>query len=302
MKYIKIFLIIYLLFFFSQYSVPQELNTSEEDAISLITQMVIKNMDKLPNKRLAVIEFTDINGQPTEIGKLLAERIITRLVQHKEVNVVERSKVNKLLEEQNLSLAGLTDSDTAKVIGKILNIDALLTGTLIQVRDYIEINARMINTENALVLTAIRVNDKSISGTELISGSKSIAAATIKSEEKKSAEAPRVDITEYKIEKIAEGLGKNYSTIKITGKAVFIQSAGKEKFKDLISMPVFNLIDSGGNKIMEFKGSFKCGEYGNEENIKPQKPFPFTAEDGLVKKEFWEKTAACQFIKWGFVK
>ncbi len=303
MKYIKILFFTYLLIFFIQCTVRQKtVNDSEKDTAYLIAQMVIQNLDKLNNSSIAVIEFTDINGQTVENGKILAERIITHLAQHKEIKVVERSKVNKLLEEQKLSLTGLTDSATTKKIGKILNVDALLTGTLIPVQNYIEINARMINTENALIFSAIKVNDKSNVGAAVVQGSSNIAVAGIQSVEKKSDDLPRVEAIDYKIIKIAEGLGKNYSTIKITGKAIFMQSEEKEKFKDLIGRPVFYLLDSSGNKVMEFKGGFKCGEYGNEENISPQKPFPFVAEDGLVKKELWNNIAACKFIKWNFVK
>ncbi len=108
-------------------------------------------------------------------------------------------------------------------------------------------------------------------------GSSGIVNATIKPEDKKTADAPRVEVIEYRISKISEGLGNDYGTIKITGKAVFIPSQENEVFKDLIGRPVFNLLDINGNKVMEFRGSFKCGEYGNEENIVSQKSFPFIA-------------------------
>ncbi|MDD5067350.1 MAG: FlgO family outer membrane protein [bacterium] len=275
--------------------------TEEEDASLLIARMVIRNQEKLPNRSLAVIEFSHINGNPVPEGRLLAERIITRLAQYKEIKVVERNKVNKVLEEQNLSLSGLTDSAIMKKIGKILNVDALLTGTLAPVDGYTEINARMIHTETALVLCAIRVKEKGLSsGT---SGPGKPVQGVVETGNPPAGRMPRVDVQEFRVEKNKEGLGKGYGTVKIIGKGIYIPSDEEPlPFKDLTWVPVFNLLDRDGNKITEFKGGFKYGEYGNEENIKPQKPFPFTGEDGLVKKEFWDKVASCEFVKWGYVK
>lgn len=303
-KVIKIlFLIIIVLFLFQCCAKPVVTkNMVDDDSALRIAKMVKNNSDKLPHKSVAVIEFTDINGRPVEAGKLLSERIISCLVQYKELKVIERSKVNKVLEELKLSSSGLTDAATAKKIGRILNVDALVTGTLAPVKDYVEINARMIDTENAQVLSAIIIKDRDLDmGMVRNEQPKTIINAAVREEEKK-VNVPRVDVVEYKIEKIAEGLGENYATIKISGTAVYVPANNNKTFKDLTGIPVFNLLDSRGKKVSEFKGGFKCGDYGSEDNIEANEPFPFTAEDGLVKKELWDNITSCQFIKWGFVK
>src|SRR3990167_2858963 len=44
--------------------------------------------------------------------------------------VVERDKVNKILEEQKLGLTGTIDANTAAQMGKILGLNAIVTGAI----------------------------------------------------------------------------------------------------------------------------------------------------------------------------
>jgi TolB-like protein len=262
--------------------------------------MIIKNSADLPHKKIAVIGFSDLDGKPHPYGKLLAERITTLLVQSKQIIVVERTLIDRILEEQKLSLAGLTSPEKAMEIGSLLNVDAILTGTIAEHDDYYEINARLIDTKTGVIISGAGALESIYGGRGM---NKNNSPVVEEEESSKSADTPRVDVIESKLTKIKDGLGEDYYTIRITGKGLYIPSPDRPKeFKDLISVVDVILLDSEGNKISSFKGSFDCGEYGNYENVKANKPFPFKAEDMLVKKELWKKVASYKFIKWTFVR
>lgn len=133
---------------------PEGINAASE-----IASRVSARAESLPNRRVAVVEFSDITGEESLSGKLLAERIITKLVEDATVSVVERSQVKKILEEQKFEISGVVDSSTAKEMGKFLGVDAIVSGTIANLGETNEINARMIDTENGLILAACSVQE-----------------------------------------------------------------------------------------------------------------------------------------------
>ena len=72
-----------------------------EDSASILVDEIAKHLHKLPNKRVTVADFTDIEGNDLEEGKLFAEQVITRMLRHGGFRVIERSRLNKVLEEKS---------------------------------------------------------------------------------------------------------------------------------------------------------------------------------------------------------
>ncbi|MBA7704712.1 hypothetical protein ES703_113530 [subsurface metagenome] len=267
--------------------------------------MVVDNLSKLPNRSLAVIEFLDLDGNPITFGSLLAERVITRIVQYSEIKVIERNLIHEILKEQELSVSGITETENAKRIGGLLNVDALVTGIVIQLKNYYEVSVRMIDTQSGLILSAITLKllSEPTRGAQISGGAISVESKKIEKKSKPAVlHAPRVEVIESSMEKIKDGLGDNY-TIRITGAAKYIPSSDNDQsFSDLLSDVEVHLLDASGRKVMGFKSIFTCGEYGHSENILPYEPFPFEAEDPMVKKELWEKIESHKVIKWYFIR
>lgn len=131
-----------------------ESNASREpDSATQLSNAIIKHIHKLPNKRVTVADFTDIDGNDTEEGKLLAEQILNRLLRVESLIVIERKQLNKILKEQQLSLTGITQEEEYK-LGKVLNVDAIISGTIAHLDDYEEINARMIDVISGRIYCA----------------------------------------------------------------------------------------------------------------------------------------------------
>jgi len=110
-------------------------------------------------KKIAVIPFSYAdNTSSTKDGSIISERLTMKLINLQKFEIIERSVLNKVLDELKLQNSGVIDASSAKELGKVLGVDAIITGTLIQTADgRIEVNARIIKTETAQAIGASQV-------------------------------------------------------------------------------------------------------------------------------------------------
>jgi curli biogenesis system outer membrane secretion channel CsgG len=73
----------------------------------------------------------DLKGDVSNLGRFIAEKLITRLFQSKKFTVIERQQLNKIITEQKLSLTGVIDPSSAQKLGKLLGVDSVATGLLV---------------------------------------------------------------------------------------------------------------------------------------------------------------------------
>lgn len=113
-------------------------------------------------KKLAVVDFSDIRGYPSALDGFLAEELITQLmiVAPGDFNIVERRQLSRILEEQRLTSSALFDQEAIANIGKILGLDAIVTGTIADLGGEIKVNARSIAIETAQVFAAAAMKVK----------------------------------------------------------------------------------------------------------------------------------------------
>lgn len=106
-------------------------------------------------KRVAVVPFTAPRGAASYSGAIVSERLVIQILARGELDLVERRFLDKVLEEQRLGVFGIMDQDTVKALGKVLGVDAILTGTIVELKgERVEVNARLIHAETAQVLAA----------------------------------------------------------------------------------------------------------------------------------------------------
>src|SRR5512137_2610605 len=113
--------------------------------------------------KIAVLDF-QMQGEESsskDMGKIVAEWLITGLVETGRFDVIERRLLEKLLEEQKLGATGAIDPSSAAQLGKILGVKTIVSGTVTSVEGYTEINARLINVDTASIVAAEKVSAKS---------------------------------------------------------------------------------------------------------------------------------------------
>lgn len=111
-------------------------------------------------KKIASLDFVDLQGRTTELGRYLAEQLSVEMVNEKGISVVDRANFKSILAEHKLSMEGLVDPENAKQLGKFAGIDAILTGTVTTLDDKIVLTVKAITTETAQIVAAAKATFK----------------------------------------------------------------------------------------------------------------------------------------------
>lgn len=146
-------LMVLLLLFSYALSYEQELRR----VASSITFTILSGGSKV--KRVAVVDFTDLQGGRTEFGRFMAEELSVRIARQAiGFRVVDRMHISKVLEEQRFNLSGLVNPETAKEFGKLVGADAIVTGSYIVMPYSVRLNVKLIRTETGEVLTGTQAD------------------------------------------------------------------------------------------------------------------------------------------------
>jgi curli biogenesis system outer membrane secretion channel CsgG len=84
-------------------------------------------------RRIGVVDFQNKTayGQG-RLGTAASDILVTELVKSGKFIVVERDKLDKIMEEQKLGMTGVIDATTAAKVGKVLGLNAIVTGSISQ--------------------------------------------------------------------------------------------------------------------------------------------------------------------------
>lgn len=102
---------------------------------------------------IAVLPFDNKGGDPY-ITNTVQDKMITSLYSLKRFKIIERSQIDKVLSEQKLGMTGAIDPDKAVKVGKMIGVDAILIGSISSTGDGVGIDARLIDTESGVIITA----------------------------------------------------------------------------------------------------------------------------------------------------
>src|SRR5437879_3154441 len=120
-----------------------------------LSSLLAKSISASRRKTVAVVDFTDLQGNVTELGRYLAEDLSVDLVgDAKGLEVIERNQLKVILQEHRLFATGLIDPQTARKLGQIAGVDALVTGTITAFGDTVRLSAKILDTQTAKMLGA----------------------------------------------------------------------------------------------------------------------------------------------------
>jgi hypothetical protein len=124
--------------------------------IKAIAEKLSSDVNLAQKKRVAVIDFTDLEGNITALGRFIAEKLSIALFKTKrEFDLVNRSQLARLIKENKLAEEGLLNPKTVARLGQLAGVDAIIIGTLTPFGDNIEYSFSTINIESATVIAAI---------------------------------------------------------------------------------------------------------------------------------------------------
>ena len=103
---------------------------------------------------IAILPF-DTKGIGGELGEIdLLDKLTTVFYNMNRFKVIERAQLEQILSEQKLGLSGVVDVSTAAQIGKGMGVDAVVCGSIARAGNTASIDARLVDTETAAVITA----------------------------------------------------------------------------------------------------------------------------------------------------
>ena len=111
--------------------------------------------------RVAVVAPLHVNTgnkQDAALGELLGEILAIALSGQKDVAVVERRRLDAVLQEQKLGLSGLVDPSTAARIGKLLLADLVVAGSIVETDGKLRYAVHVIAVDGQRVLGSVQLD------------------------------------------------------------------------------------------------------------------------------------------------
>lgn len=110
-------------------------------------------------QKLSVIDFTDLQGRTSELGRFVAEQLSVSLVLARQgFAVVDRANMKSILEEHKLTASGLVNPENARKLGQFSGVDSIVLGSITVLGNSLSITVKVISTETTQVIAASRVN------------------------------------------------------------------------------------------------------------------------------------------------
>lgn len=157
--------------------------------------------------RVAVLNVKS-DGIPQSTASAITNLIIIQLVNSEKFIVVERDKMDKILEEQGFQQTGCTDQECAVEIGKLLSANKILVGEVNKVGDSILLTVRIIDVEKGIAEYA--AHDRVIAEEDLDLLVNKVVENLIASMEGKSLTKFKYNIIDILENKAPEGLCISY--------------------------------------------------------------------------------------------
>lgn len=118
---------------------------SYEEHLKQLADAITEQATKAKKQRLAILDFTDSFGQPTNVGQFLAEELGTQLMLAGELTVVDRTLTYSTLKKLHVDHI---DSDHVKAVqrtAKAIRADAFVSGVSIETPDGIQVTTKLID-------------------------------------------------------------------------------------------------------------------------------------------------------------
>lgn len=149
----KVLIFSILLTPFNLYSFENKKIMDEYDKIA---NEIIRSTTIVLGNRIAVLPFSyAVSSQAVKDGIVISERITMKLINSGFFEVIERTQIEKVLNELKIQNSGVIDTKTAKDLGKILGVDLVVVGSLIRTSEgLVEINGRVIDVKTAKAIRA----------------------------------------------------------------------------------------------------------------------------------------------------
>ncbi len=128
----------------------------KDGVINLVEKMFNESKNN-SNLKIAVLPIINEIGDKTELGYSISDFLQIQLFK-RNMEIIERERIDAILEEHEFSRSGLVDENYIKKIGKMLSVDAIVTGTIRDFNENYELYVKVINIETGKVIAVDSVS------------------------------------------------------------------------------------------------------------------------------------------------
>ena len=124
--------------------------------VKKMSDTLVNRLIKTGKKRITVSNFVDLQGNTTEMGKYIAEAFSIELSNKPELVVIDRSRLNSLLEELKLTEEKLTKPENALKLGEMAGVEFIITGTTVPLDNTVDITLKALDIQNGISIAGQR--------------------------------------------------------------------------------------------------------------------------------------------------
>ncbi|MGO8854650.1 MAG: FlgO family outer membrane protein [Steroidobacteraceae bacterium] len=126
-----------------------------EVALHSLASKLVLQLQSAGQTSATVLDFTDMQGQGTELGRFLAQELSDQLVAGaKTLSLVDRANLQFLLKENKLSMEGLVDPRSTRKLGNMIGIDTVIMGTVTPLGNIVRLSVRAVAVETGKIVAA----------------------------------------------------------------------------------------------------------------------------------------------------
>ncbi|MFN3966549.1 MAG: hypothetical protein ACK4JE_02485 [Endomicrobiia bacterium] len=90
------------------------LYAAKKDTYDKLAKELSDSASLLEKPKVAVLPFSYADGRKSPGGSIVSERLTTRIVKLKKLQVIERQLLDKVIQELHLETTGVVDTETTK--------------------------------------------------------------------------------------------------------------------------------------------------------------------------------------------
>jgi hypothetical protein len=126
-----------------------------EDQLHSLAGKLVAQLEAAGQKSGTVIDFTDLQGQGTELGRFLAQELSDQLVSAaKTISFIDRVNLQHLLKENKLSMEGLVNPESSRKLGNMIGIDAVIFGNVTPIGRSVRLSTRAVALETGKIVAS----------------------------------------------------------------------------------------------------------------------------------------------------
>lgn len=127
-----------------------------EETLKQLADTITETATKAKKHRLAILDFTDSEGQPTKVGQFLAEELGTQIMLAGELTVVDRTLTYSTLKKLHVDRIDSAHAKAVQRVAKAIRADAFVGGVLIETPDGLQVTTKLISPSNGQPIGAAR--------------------------------------------------------------------------------------------------------------------------------------------------